>query len=153
MNEDKPTVYDPAPMDMQIRAWDKISVEDLEASDLSSPQIVQILIHEQRVALTQLKASQIEVANLRGDSSKLKDEREYLRIQIATLESQVNATWLEIPISILSGFAINLLSSDAQNGLGWFLLILSVLMLVYLRGNQFIRYISQVRKAKDNRNA
>lgn len=139
----KPVTYDPDPTDLQMRILETVGGDNLTASDLANPQVVQILVNNQRVSLTQLKAAQAETEQLRVEIDQLRIDRENLRIRIATIESHSNAAWLEIPISILSGFAINMLTSDVKDGLGWFLLIISMLMLIYLRGKHLMDSITK----------
>lgn len=136
MDEKKPVIFDPDPTDMQMTAWEQINVEKLQATDLCSPEAVQLLIHMQRVTLAQLKTSKAAETRFASEKDQLQIDRENLRVEVAKLQNGVRTTWLEIPISILSGFAINMLSTNIKNGIGWFVLILSLLMLVFLRGDQ-----------------
>lgn len=136
MAEEKAIVFDPDPTDMQLSAWEQINVGKLQATDLCSPEAVQLLIHMQRVALAQLKTTKASETRLALEKGQLQEDREDLRVEVATLQSGVRTTWLEIPMSVLSGFAINMLSANPKDGVGWFILVLSLLMLVFLRGGQ-----------------
>jgi hypothetical protein len=134
MAAEKAIVFDPT--DMQLSAWEQIDVGKLQASDLCSPEAVQLLIHIQRVTLTQLKSTKASETRLAQEKGQLQEDREDLRVEVATLQSSIRTTWLEIPMSMLSGFAINILSASPKDGVGWVILVLSLLMLVALRGGK-----------------
>lgn len=136
MAEDKVIVFDPDPTDIQITAWEKIDVEKLKAEDLCSPEAIQLLIHMHRVALTQLKITKASEAQLAQEKEQLRNDREELRVKMATLQSSDRTIWFEIPMSILSGFAINMLSINPKDGVGWLILIVNLTMLLFLRGRQ-----------------
>ena len=146
-------VYDPDPMNVQINAFTQIDVNNLQASDLSKPEIVQILIHNQRVTLTQLKASESKVESLTKQNQSLRNNREELKVEIAEEKVRSERAWLEIPVSMLSGYAINLLAANPSSGQAWFLLILSLFMLIALRGAQlrsFLINVVQARRGNDS---
>jgi hypothetical protein len=147
MTDEKPMVFDPDPTDIQMTALGQINLENLQASDLCTPEAVGLLVHIQRVTLAQLKSSKTSESRLALDKDKLQEEKGDLRVQIAKLQSNVHASWLEIPISLLTGFAINMLSSSPANTdktVGWFMLVVGLFMLAFLRGG---RAISAVLKA------
>jgi hypothetical protein len=85
----------------------------------------------QRVTLAQLKSSQGNEMRLQLEKGELQKDREDLRIGVAKLQSGARATLLEIPISVLSGFAINMLSTNPKDGVGWFMFIISLVMLSF----------------------
>jgi len=146
MDEENTIVFDPDPTDMQMNAWERINVDTLQAKDLCTPEAIQLLIHMQKVTLAQLKSTKASETRLALEKDHLQEVRGDLRVEVATLQSGVRMTWLEIPVSMISGFAINMLSSNLKDGLGWFMLILSLFMLVFLRGNQAKSAISNVFK-------
>ena len=154
MNRDTPDVYDPNPMDMQMHALDSIGLDDLQLSDISDPNTVKLFVFNQRVTLAQLKASEARAAGLLGEGMKLRQDREDLRVEIARLQEQVKTSWLEIPISVGSGFAINMLTNNIRDGFGWFLLVISLTMLVFLRGIDILKALTgfsrMTRKGDDN---
>lgn len=154
MADEKPIVYDPDPTDIQITAWEQINLEKLHPSDLCSPEAVQLLIHIQRVTLAQLKSSKGSEARLALEKSQLQEEREDLRVEVARVQSRAHIGWLEIPISVLTGFAINMLSANPKDGVGWFMLIMGLVMLVFLRGGQAkSALLKAINKQKDNTDA
>ena len=77
-----------------------------------------------------------------------------LKEHLDRLWYSAKAIWLEIPISIASGFAINMLTNEPTNGVGWFLLIISLILLVLLRfsdiRNTVDRYLPKSRKGEAN---
>lgn len=144
MNEDKTVIYDPNPLDIELEIFGSFSSGNMDINDLAKPEVVRLLIHNQRISLIKLKQSEKQIDNFQKQNSELMENRENLRIQLAKRQEWEKATWLEIPISILSGFAINMLATNSSNGTGWFLLIISLIMLIFLRG------VNLKNKSKDN---
>jgi hypothetical protein len=135
MNGDTSVVYDPDATDLQISALDNIGLDQPQLSDMSDPKVLRILLWYQRVTLEQLKASSRQRTDLEREGMQLRQAREDLRVHMARLEERVKGSWLEIPISMASGFAINTLTVNPRDGVGWFLLVVSLVMLVLLRGS------------------
>lgn len=154
MNRDTPVVYDPDPTDMQMRALDGLGLDDLQLSDISNPDVVKLLVSNQRVTLVQLKACQAKADGVLSENTKLRQNREDLRVDIARLQERVKTSWLEIPISVASGFAINMLTDDIKDGIGWFLLIITLVMLVFLRGTDILKapgeLLRMIKRGNDN---
>jgi len=156
INHDKYDVYDP--MEIQLRALDAIRVDDLNLADLASPEVVRLFVHNQRVTLVQLRDSEARGDELRDENVELRRSREELRVDFARLQERVSASWLEIPISMSSGFAINMLADNVGDNdkTGWFLLIVSLVMLLFLRVRDILpameRLVNQM-KGKDIHNA
>jgi len=154
MNRDTSDVYDPGPTDMQLRALDSIGQEDLDLSDMSDPRVVKLLVLFWKGALTQVKTNELRVARLQGESMELRQDREDLRIEIARLQERVKASWLEIPISVGTGFAINMLTSNPSDQVGLVLLIISLVMLALLHGTDIVALAGRLRSTwKGNDNA
>lgn len=152
-NRSKPVVYDSGPTDAQIRFLEGISNDDLTVTDLSDPKVIQLLLHNQRVSLSEIKVAQGEISNLRAENDQLRSDRENLRIQLVANESKSNVYWLEIPVSILSGFAINMLTTDFKDAIGWLFLIMSFVMLIPFRGQQLLSMLPKWRKVKEQADA
>jgi hypothetical protein len=125
------TVYDAT--DVQIKAVEEIVKERLRIADLTSPEVVQVILQREMVSLTDLKASKKEISELRKSNSELLSDRENLRIELAKSGQRESVSWIEIPIGVLSGFAINILTGNFRDGLGWVLLIMSLVILLFLR--------------------
>lgn len=134
MSDEKPVIFDPDPTDIQMTALGQINLDTLQAADLCTPEAVGLLIHIQRVTVAQLKSSKSSEIRLARENDQLREEKGDLLVEIAKLQSGVHAGWLEIPISLLTGFAINMLSSSPTNSVGWFMLTVGLLMLAFLRG-------------------
>ncbi len=133
MSSESPVVYDPDPTQLEVDAFSEIGLEGMSLEELCSPPVVKMLIHMRRSALTQLKFSQQEVTALRKTQTTLQNDRENLRVETAILKSQVNNTVIEIPASVLIGFAINLLTNNSKNAFAWVMLVAGVLVLIYIR--------------------
>lgn len=136
-------VFDP--LDTQIQALDKLLREkELSFDSLAkNPETIQLLLQQQSIQLLEHKSLKYELSQFRNESESLKKERENLRIEVAVFKERENGTLLEIPISIVSGFAINLLSVNTSNGTGWLLLILSLILLMFIRKSQIDKLSKQ----------
>lgn len=130
------TVYDST--EVQLKALGEALTGRLKPTDLATPEIVQLILERELVHLTELKALKGEISELRKENAARLEDRENLRIELAKVGQRENLSWIEIPISILSGFAINILTNDYKNGLGWVLLVMTVLILLFLRLPQII---------------
>lgn len=97
---------------------------------------MQILIQMRRDLSSELRAVKSDLIQAHSENTELREARETLLVENAKLQERMKTSWLEIPVSVLSGFAINLLATNVQDGLGWFLLVLSLVMLAFLRGSQ-----------------
>jgi hypothetical protein len=150
--EGKSVVYDPDPTDMQLQYYDSIRPETLNAADLSNPAQVTVLLANWRVSLLEVKLLKSQNLECKTENSKLRDDVANLRVELAesraTSSSKSKYTYLEIPISMLSGYAINLLSNNIGNGIGWFILSISIVVLLFLRGDDLLEVY---RKSRTNR--
>jgi hypothetical protein len=124
------TVYD---TDYQLRALTDMASAKLTLADFAKPEIAQLMIERHLFTLTDLKSVKGEVTGLREAVQKLGEEREQLRISLAEAKQRQSFLWLEIPLGVFSGFAINMLTKDFSDGFGWVVLIISLIMLSFLR--------------------
>lgn len=140
-NEDKSITFDPEavqePADAQLQSLEQFGLGDLDPNKLATPEIVKLLIQNQRISILQYKSAKKKLDEVEQEKEDLVNLRESLRVKLAKKETVNSLIWLEIPISILSGFSINMLVSDYTEGLAWFLLILSLVMLVIIRIGNF----------------
>ncbi|HEU0143162.1 MAG TPA: hypothetical protein VFQ47_00095 [Nitrososphaera sp.] len=137
-------VYDST--DIQLRSLGDMVAGKLTLDDLAKPEVVQIILERHMITLTDLKNIKGEVGELRDTVKHLTEDREKLRIDLAKAEQRQTILWLEIPISFLSGFAINMLTTNPAIGIGWALLIISLIMLVFLRIPQLLESIRKENK-------
>lgn len=152
-NRPKTGTFDPGPTDAEMRLLEKLGSEGVNIEDLSNPAVAQFLIHNYKVNLIELKQAQGANEYLQNDNSALRNEREELRIKVAILESRMNSNWLEIPVSIISGFSINLLTNNPGDEMGWVLLIISLIILLFIRGEDLLNTVNRVRsKSKGESN-
>jgi hypothetical protein len=124
MSETTETVYDST--EIQLQALKESITKRLKPEDLTRPEVVQLILEREIVTLTELKT-------YKDDNMGLLEQRENLRIELAKSEQREVITWIEVPISFLGGFAINLLTDNLRSGLGWILLVLSISILLILR--------------------
>jgi hypothetical protein len=125
------TVYDPT--DVQLNHLRDRMTEKLSATDLARPEIVQLINEQQEALLIELKITKAELMELRSENRKLTETRENLRVQIAKIEQHQTILWLEIPLSVIGAFSVNMLTNDLKDMMGWFLLLISLMMLLFLR--------------------
>lgn len=150
--EREPVVVDPH--DVQLEAWGGLGMAGVELDELVNPQVVKLLIQERIVNLTELKAYKHQIAELGSINSNLRDDRENLRVELSRYQERERAlkrvSWLEILASISSGYAINMLASNPRDGVGWFIFVVSLLMLVGSRISELPTLFERVRgKGKD----
>jgi SepF-like predicted cell division protein (DUF552 family) len=134
-------VYDP--IGAQLEDIDKLlKSAELSITDLvDNPEAVQLLLKQQNIQLIELKSVKDELSESEKIRDQLRDEREELRIEVATLKERDTVSLMEIPLGIASGFAINILATDINNGFGWFLLIISLVLLAFIRRDQLGKLI------------
>lgn len=113
-----------------------IGVEDLKAADLCTPEAVKLLLHYQRASLAQLREVQKQALIHLDEISNLRDIKENLRVSLAAQRERRHVSWLEISLGVAAGFGIGALTTSASSPLGWALLLLSVVMLLYLRAEK-----------------
>lgn len=136
MSEEKSITYDPStsdPTEAQLESIGKMGFDDLSAEDLATPELVKFLLLNQRNLLLQYKEASKEIEKLKEQKGGLLEIKETLNVDLAKKEAYKEIAWLEILISVVSGFAINMLVIDTSDGTGWIMLILSVSMLLITR--------------------
>lgn len=124
------TVYDPT--DIQIKNLLEYQA-NLNIKELATPEMVQMILQREFITLAELKTIKSNMNQMTVGNNALREEKEELRIELAKSQQREGITWIEIPVSILSGFSINMLTDNFSNGTGWFLLIVSLFILFILR--------------------
>lgn len=127
----KNIVYDPT--DIQIDSFEKISVTDMDLEEMTNPQVVKMVLHQHLLSLHQLKATKRDLREKQLELETLKTDREDLRVALAGLNQNVYIDMASIFISFLGGFAINLLTADWSNGLGWVIFLLCIVILFFFK--------------------
>lgn len=128
-------VYDPT--EVQLRDLNglldaaKLTVESIAGNSGA----IQLLLRQQTVQLHELGATKRDLAEANQDLETMRGEREILRIHVTKLESRADISFIQIPISIASGFAINVLTADIKSPHGWLLLGFTSFLLLFLRKN------------------
>ena len=93
--------------------------EDLSIESLAkNPQAILLLLKQQNIQLIELKALKNDFAKSQDLNVQFRGEREDLRIEVATLRERDTVSLLEIPVSITSGFAITMLTTNITSGFG-----------------------------------
>ena len=105
----------------------------LTPNDLAKPETVQLLLIQQAVTLTELKTHKADNGRLQDNIGQLIVEREQLRIDLAKAKERRSILWLEVPMSILIGFATKMLTVNPLDGVGWVLLLIGLVMLLMVR--------------------
>lgn len=149
----KPVVVDPDPTEMQLGVFQGIGTDDIEPSDLCNPEAVKFLVFQQRLAVVQARSTQKRLDEVSDDNRQLRQQREDLRIELARRSGRANLTWIEIPLAVLMGFSINILANDHKNGLGWWLLVISVAMLCMVRSSEIasgFRFLKKSSRQEQN---
>ena len=105
----------------------------MDAEELSNPQSVKMLLYQHFLNLHELKAAKSDLATNKLENDLLKNDREELRIKLAGFNHNIGVDMASIFISFLGGFAINLLTDDWSNGLGWVIFVLCVAILFFFK--------------------
>ena len=130
-NNSKITTYDPTnPTDAQLENLISLQNSDFNADDLLNPGVVQMLLQQHGFSLMKVKSLEKDLSSLQKKNNELRDDRETLRIRIAKSRTDSRVQLAQILISVLGGFAINMLTTDWTNGLGWVLLLLSISIVI-----------------------
>ncbi|MHB1356195.1 MAG: hypothetical protein ACYCZF_09500 [Anaerolineae bacterium] len=141
-------IYDPYEED--IANLDNILKGEMKVEDLCNPSAVQLLLQERKLDILRLakNISQFEIATNRLTTQEA--EIANLRVSLAKAESERTQKskfiLVEIPASIISGFAINTLVIDSHNLTGWFLLLVSIAIVLLIR-------FEDIFKARKDQNA
>lgn len=135
MSDENAEAFDPSSADMQINMFGTVDAANLTLKELAKPEVVAILISNQRFTLHDLKAAQKTTERLRNENAQLRESREELRVETARLREKANVAFLDVPIGILTGFAINILTGRPHDPRGWLMLVIGILMLIVLRAS------------------
>jgi len=130
LSSSAPVTYDPDPADSELRMLEAMGADGLQASDLCNPAAVKLLIQLSALSATRLKASQKREAGVTEENKRLAAEKEQLRVDLAGLSGRRAFGVVEIPVSILTGFAINTLTVEPANAQGWIMLVAGVAILL-----------------------
>ncbi len=143
----KNIVYDPT--DIQIDSYGKSSFMDMDVEELSNPKSVKLLLYQHFLNLHELKATKSDLAKNKLENDLLKNEREELKIKLAGFNHSVGVDIASIFISFLGGFAVNLLTNDWSNGLGWVIFVLCVSILFFFKYPLMSSSFMESNKAKE----
>lgn len=136
MSDEKAITHDPSisdPTEAQLESITKMGFDDLDVKDLASPEMVKFLLFNYRNLLLQYKSADKDIEKLNKEKDELLQLKENLNVKLAEKNAHKELDWLEILISILSGYAINTLVINPSDSSGWIMLILSVAILLITR--------------------
>jgi hypothetical protein len=131
--EEKPVTLDPHPTNLHEHMWDQIGVGDLQPEDLANPATIRVLIHSHRLTAAHLRQAELERDGLKAEVKRLASEKEQLLVQAADLHRTSAFAWVEILVSGLVGFGINIITSDPKVAFGWVAFVLGVVILLLMR--------------------
>ncbi|HEU4510629.1 MAG TPA: hypothetical protein VFR78_20530 [Pyrinomonadaceae bacterium] len=128
------TVYDATDVHLRsIIGLTSGASTSLTPSDLAKPEIVLLLLSQHEVTLTEIKTHKADNSRLQDEIRNLIAEREQLRIDLAKAKERRSILLLEVPMSILIGFATKMLTVNPLDGIGWVLLLIGLVMLLMVR--------------------
>ena len=132
-------VYDPT--DTALRNVHEIlEKEVLAVTDfVGNPVAILLLLREQNIQLIELMECKALLALANKSTTEQRGEIEILKVDEARLKERENLSLIEIPASILTGFAISILTIDLHSQEGWLLLVLGIVMLLFLRRLNFLQ--------------
>jgi hypothetical protein len=119
--------------DLQLKRIESVDLSSPSVDDWAKPEMVAVLLERHHLTLTDLKQLKGANAELETRFATANDQITELRINLARAQERQNIFWLEIPLGALLGFAINMLTQDDPPLLGWFLLAISIVMLLFIR--------------------
>jgi hypothetical protein len=146
MSSDASEIYDPEPLDLEIAVLEGMGLDGLQVSDTEDPRFVKFLAWNYRMTLSRLRSSEARLVDATEENRELAQQQEDLRIELARLSERVKGSLLEIPISMLSGFAANMILIDTMKTPGWVMLVVSLVLLAFLRSSEIGKVWNALRK-------
>jgi hypothetical protein len=117
-------VFDPT--DLQIDSYGKVGLGDIDVAEMINKQSVKMLIYQLVLNLHELKSTKKELLECRKQIDKLRENREDLRIKLASAVAGIGADIASVFVSFLGGFSINMLTANWSDGLGWAIFIMCI---------------------------
>lgn len=129
--EKEDIIFDPT--DIQIDSYGKFNLGDLDVEEMTNEQSVKMLLYQHVLSLHELKSAKKELAEFKNKVEDLKDDREKLRIQLASAVTGAGTDIASVFVSFLGGFAINMLTSDWSSGMGWVIFIMCITIIFFFK--------------------
>jgi len=145
---DKDVVFDPDAETAQMRDLRNAGLTEFTLNVIEDPvaqMAVQFLVQRNQYTLVDLKAAKKDIADLRTRNDTFRDTIQDLRVDLGKHDVRESIFWIEIPLSLLGGYAITLVGNSATSTLGVTLLILVVACLLFLRMTHIGRAIDRAR--------
>lgn len=150
------TVYPADSTEAQLQSIDDLlAFTHRSLEDLAKPEMVGILLERHRMTLLDLKNARTEIESLKELVEGQRGAKDDLAIQLARSTERNTILWLEIPLSIFSGYAINLLTTPNPPVIAWVILVICLLGLLYIRYPSIIEIAgkaSMLNKQTDGKN-
>lgn len=121
----------------------QFNISNLTPEELATPEIIQIFLVQQREAISRQKQLEEKLDIREKKIEELAKENESLKIKVAQTHGQDKFSWIEVPISWLGGYAINLLTDGTETILGMVIIGICLLILLFLRGSQIITFVQE----------
>lgn len=133
--------YDPT--DYQLDSYGKFGLSDMDISEMANEQSVKMLLHQSFVNLHELKATKNELIISRKQVESLQGKRENLRVSLAKAKADAGVDIASILMSLLGGFAINLLTTDWSDSLGWVIFIICIATVITFKASSIFSIFSK----------
>ena len=124
--------YEDSSADVQLGMFGGVDASNLTQKELAKPEAVALLISSWRITLHDLKAAQKIIERLRRENTQLRDSREEVRLELATLRERAQYSIFQILVGFMTGYAINRLAANIKDSLGWIALAVGSVMLLVL---------------------
>lgn len=135
--------YDPT--DYQIDSYGKYDMADMDISEMANEQSVKMLLQQNFVNLHDLKATKTELVNAKGRVDELQSVRENLRVQLATSNLNAGVDIASIFMSLLGGFAINMITINGKDPLGWVIFIICISTVITFKASSVISLLNSIK--------
>ena len=150
MKRNDSIIYDPEPTDptdYQIELYGESPLVSMEVSEMANEQSVKLILHQLHVTLRELREKKIEINSNQNEISELRETCEKLKIKLAESASNAGIDIASILISLLGGFAVNMVSATPTDPMGWVIFILCIATVITFKASVIYSFFS---KKKNN---
>ncbi len=145
------TVYPSDPTERQLQSIDELlGLTSHSLDDYAKPEMAAILLDRHRLTLVELMTAKARNHDLETSVNQLRTALDRRTIDLAIATERNSNLWMEIPIGILSGFAINLLTGEHPPIFAWVVLIICVVVLIYIRYSSIVSLLQKSSREDQN---